>query len=479
MFYFSLGLVIAILILLIFMLIRGIFFKASFKEGEKKPLTDFDFDKSIERFQTLLKIPTVSYPNREGEDLAAFEKLRAEIKTLYPLVHKNMTRYEIGETGFLFRWKGKNEGAVSVFMAHYDVVPVVEGSWSMPAFDAIIKDGILYARGSLDTKGTFCGILEACEKLLSENFTPENDIYLSFSGDEETHGNSTPQLVNYFKENNIQIAFVLDEGGAVIEPLLPGMQGRMAVIGIGEKGQMDIEFSAESQGGHASGPPQHTPVGILSRAVTRCENNPMPAKFTPPFLQMMNTIGRYGTYPVRVALANIKLLKPILAGIAKKKGGEINALIRTTTAFTKMKGSDAFNVIPSKASVGANIRYLKENTKEEIIAHYKKVIGDDRVKISVIYDSGPCPVSKTDCKEYKKLSKVIRDVWQDTVITPYLMVACSDSRHYNQISDRVYRFSAMEMTKTERKKIHGVDEGIRLEEWKNTLDFFYRIISSY
>ena len=58
------------------------------------------------------------------------------------------------------------------------------------------------------------------------------------------------------------------------------------------------------------------------------------------------------------------------------------------------------------------------------------------------------------------------------------MVQCSDSRHYSRISDRVYRFSAMDLTSEERKTIHGNDEHIRLETIGRAVEFFYRVIKN-
>ena len=182
---------------------------------------------------------------------------------------------------------------------------------------------------------------------------------------------------------------------------------------------------------------------------------------------------------MRLVFANLKVFYPLFNMLTKKTGGELNAMLRTTTAVTKMSGSDAFNVIPPKASIGINIRYLAEDGRENIISHFKRVIKNEAVKIEVKYDEEPSRYSKIDCPEFELLSNAIRQTWEKTLVTPYLMMACSDSRHYSKISDKVYRFSAMHLTKEERGLIHGNDERIRLDEFKRTLAFFVRIMNKF
>ena len=48
-------------------------------------------------------------------------------------------------------------------------------------------------KGALDTKGTLCGIMEAAEHLIRQGFVPKNDIWFSFSGDEENYGRPARQ----------------------------------------------------------------------------------------------------------------------------------------------------------------------------------------------------------------------------------------------------------------------------------------------
>ena len=266
-------------------------------------------------------------------------------------------------------------------MAHYDVVPVNEAGWDVPAFEALLKDGRIWGRGTLDTKVTFNGIMFAAEHLIKEGYVPENDIYFAFSGNEETNGRGAVNIVDYFENNGIEPAFVIDEGGAVVQNVFPGVSAPCGLIGIAEKGMMDVSYTVRSGGGHASAPKPNAPVDLLSKACRKVVENPFKAHLTAPVAQMFDTLGRYSSFLYKVIFANIGVFLPVLDIICKKGGGELNALMRTTVAFTQMKGSDASNVIPPEASLISNIRLNPEDRMESGIEYLKKIIGDERVEV--------------------------------------------------------------------------------------------------
>lgn len=465
-----------VVVFLAVVLIRAAMFKP--KDSGKKEFEEVEFDRAaaVNALGELVKCRTVSYNDHSLEDDAEFEKLIGKLPELYPNVVKTCHMQRFDDRGLLFHWKGKGDGKPSVLMAHYDVVPVEEENWTHPAFDAEIVDGVMWGRGTLDTKVTFNGILSAAENVIKQGFTPENDIYFAFSGGEEVNGNGAKNIVKYFKDNGIELEMVVDEGGAVVEDVFPGVKQPCGLIGIAEKGMLNLEYSIASSGGHASAPAPHTPVGQLAIACTKVEAHPFKAHFTKPVLEMFDTLGRHSSFLYRMIFANLWCFGGVLDNMCKKSGGELNALMRTTVAFTQMNGSKAPNVIPPSVSMVSNLRLNPEDSVNGAVEYIRSVINDPAVKLTVGDHMEPSPISRTDCAGWERVSNAVAGTWKGCLVAPYLMVQCSDSRHYGEISDRVYRFSAMDLTAEERHTIHGNDEHIRLETIEHSVEFFIRVI---
>ena len=436
----------------------------------------FDRDAAVDALAQLVRCKTVSYNDHSLEDESEFQKLISLLPNLYPDVVETCEFRQLPDRALLLRWPGKSPGDPSVMMAHYDVVPVNEEAWDKPPFDAILEDGVLWGRGTLDTKVTFNGILSAANHLIARGFRPERDVYFAFSGGEEVNGLGAPNIVAWFREQGIRPALVVDEGGAVVENVFPGVKVPCGLIGIAEKGMMNAQFRARSQGGHASAPKPHTPVGVLSAACKRVEDHPFKAHIQGPAAQMFDTLGRYSTPLYRVIFANLWCFGWLLDLLAKKSGGEMNALLRTTVAFTQMQGSSARNVIPPEASMVANMRLNPSDSVASALDYLKKTVANDAVEITALESFEPSPVSETGCAAWDKVAASVAETWRGCVVAPYLMVQCSDSRHYGSISNHVYRFSAMDLTAEERATIHGNNERIRVETAAKAVEFYIRLL---
>ena len=440
-----------------------------------KPVS-FDQDAAITALQKLVQCKTVSDYDPANEDEAEFQKLIDLLPGLYPKVFATCEFQKLPNRALLLRWKGKSDKNPSVMMSHYDVVPVREDLWEKPPFDGIIEDGVLWGRGTLDTKATLNGALFAANTLMEQGFVPENDVYFAFSGGEEVNGLGAVNIVNYFAANGITPALVVDEGGAVVENVFPGVKVPCGMVGIGEKGMMNVRYTVHSGGGHASAPPVKTPITTLASACRKVVDNPFKMNINKPAALMFDTLARHSTFLYKLIFSNLWCFQPVLDLICKKSGGEMNALVRTTTAFTQAQGSKARNVIPAEASLVSNMRLNPSDSVAEAEAYLKKVVADSSVELEVLESCEPSPISETDCDSYYKVADAVAETWRGCVVTPYLMVQCSDSRHYRDISRHVYKFSAMDLTAEERKTIHGNNERIRLESIGKAVEFYIRLL---
>ena len=473
--YIILGLVALFLAVI---LLRAAAFKPKAQPEVSAEEVAFDADAAVSNLQQLVQCKTISYNDHSLEDEGEFRKLIDLLPKLYPHVFAACQYQELPDRALLLRWPGKKADAPAVMMSHYDVVPVDEAKWEKPPFDGVIEDGVLWGRGTLDTKITMASALFAANHLIEQGFVPENDVYFAFSGGEEVNGKGAVHIVDYFEEHGITPALVLDEGGAVVENVFPGVKVPSAMIGIAEKGMINAKYSVKSSGGHASAPPVKTPITTLAKACRSVIDHPFKMDITKPAAGMFDTLARRSTFLYKLIFANLWCFKPVLDLICKKSGGEMNALVRTTTAFTMMEGSNARNVIPTEAYMVSNMRLNPSDTVAGAAEYLKKVVNDPDVEITVLESNEPSRVSRVDCDGWERVASAVASTWQGCVVTPYLMVQCSDSRHYGRISDKVYRFSAMDLTKEERGTIHGNNERIRLSTVSKAAEFYIRLLKS-
>ena len=471
---------IAVLVLLILwlavILVRAAQFNPTAQPEISQEEVSFDQEAAVASLSRLVRYKTISYNDHALEDDRQFQGLIASLPELFPRVFEICSVRQLPDRALLLRWPGKRDTEPAVLMAHYDVVPVDEEKWDKPPFAAILEDGVLWGRGTLDTKVTMNAILSAANHLIAKGYVPENDIYFAFSGGEEINGKGAVNIVNYFQQHHIQPALVVDEGGAVVENVFPGVKEPCGLIGIAEKGMLNAQYRTKSAGGHASAPPVKTPIGTLSKVCQRILKHPFKMHITKPAAEMFDTLGRRSTFGYKIIFANLWCFSPVLNLICRVSGGEMNALVRTTVAFTQMEGSSARNVIPTEAKMVSNMRLNPQDTMESALNYLRRVAKDPTVEITALEGSEPSPISETDCPAWDKVAAAVEETWRGCVVSPYLMVQCSDSRHYRDLSNHVYRFSAMDLTAEERRTIHGNNERIRLDSIHRAVEFYVRLM---
>ena len=473
--YILLGLLGVVVLLLLVALFNTLMIKP---KDLDKPL-ELDLSKESDyalKFKEMIKIKTLSY-NEEENNSAAFIELKAKMKALFPQCFEKMEVKEFKGESIILKWSGKSSEKPIVLMSHIDVVPVVENQWDYPPFSGEIVDGEIFGRGTLDTKSTVFSFYQSCEELLVAGYQPEHDIYLASSTDEETSGFGASLTVEWLKENNVIPFLVVDEGGTVLSDALPTVEVPMAVVGILEKGYVDIKLTAKSHGGHSSTPPKNTPIARLAALVNDIENHfPLKTKMIPEVEEIFKTAAPYMKGINKYLFTNMWLFKGLLTKVLPKMSPFGRALLSTTIAFTMMKGSDAENVIPAEAYIIANLRthpIQDVNASFEVI---KNLAAKYDIEEEILFQRETSKTVDIKGDGYLYLESVIKKVFPDAIVSPYIMLGGTDCRYYSDVSESALRFSPIRMNNQELKKMHGNNESIKTSALVEAVYFYQEII---
>ena len=413
-----------------------------------------------------VRIPTISHGDPDRTQPDAFEAFIAWVASTYPEVNASMTLTRHGQFTMLYRWAGQNADLAPILLtAHYDVVPVIPGSeelWSYPPFAGRIVDGVIWGRGALDDKSAVIAQLEAATLLIKDGFRPARTIYFSFGHDEELGGfNGAAAVAEHLRTEGVQLAWSLDEGSFLFDGMFPGVDALLASVNVAEKGSLSLEIVATSAGGHSSMPPQRTAVGYLAEAITRLEANPVPGGLTGLSKEMFNTISRHMPFGPRIFFAN----EWLFGGLVEDQLSALtfgNAMLRTTTAATMLSASVKVNVLPIEAIATVNFRLHPRDSVEGVIEYVKSIVENERVQVrqSSGFSRLASEVSNWDSPGYAVIERAIREVYGDVVVTPGLMVAGSDSRHYGKVADNAFRFNPITVSPDDLTGFHGTNEKI-------------------
>ncbi|MBQ7548732.1 MAG: M20/M25/M40 family metallo-hydrolase, partial [Clostridia bacterium] len=441
--------------------------------GKREPAPD---EGAVERFRTILRQKTVWNRDPSKTDLTPFEGFAEVVKNTYPRVYAAAQVTTVNRYGLVFRFPGKQPALDPVIlMAHYDVVPAREDEWTYPPFGAEIHDGVVYARGAVDTKCIMCAVFEAVDRLLAEGFTTERDLYFISSNNEEIGGDTTPEMVKMFCDKGISPYMVLDEGGAVTDSLPLGVKTPFAMVGVSEKGVADLKVKIKNAGGHSSAPSKNDSCAQLVTVLNRISAHPHKAYLTPEIRKMLVSLAGHTGFLYRFIFANLNIFAPLVKRIMRS-APETNAMISTTAALTMLNGSEQINVIPSEASAGMSVRISTRDTVESAIGHIKKVCRDTGAEFETEYSFEPSPVSNTDCEQFALIADTVKAAYPDADIAPYVMSGGTDSKHFAKVCSNVYRFAGLEFSAEERASVHGKDEGLRVESFLRGIDFYTELI---
>lgn len=437
-------------------------------------------EQAIQHLQRAIQCKTVSYKDRDQIDFAVFERFIENLQADYPLVFSRAEFSRIGGHALLFKLKGQSEALAPVgMMGHYDVVPVKPDGWKHDPFGGVIEGEYLYGRGTLDMKGHLIALLEALESLLAEGTTFARDLYLMFGHNEET-GSNVPDsgavaIREHLKAQGIRFRMVCDEGGALIDGKPLGVDGVVALIGVGEKGYVDIELNALQAGGHSAMPPVVSAMQKVFEAAVKLESDKFPADFTPATESMFEALVPHMRQPLKFLFSYRNLFKPILIA-TMLKSPKTAATIRTTCVITQAQGSAAPNVLAQKAVAVLNSRIITGESVRSVQERVQRIVGTD-IQVTMHNGTEPTDISPSDGPEYAIIENAIRQHYPHfKAVAPFLMIAATDSRVYHGLAEGVYRLSPFEISEEDLQTVHADNERIKIANFFKGIAFFKTLL---
>jgi len=442
------------------------------------PEVAFDGPALARRLAGAIRIPTISHDDRDNFDAAAFLAFHAYLRENFPQVHSVAPPEVIAGYSLLYRIEGSRPDLKpALFMGHMDVVPIDDataGDWTHGPFSGDITEGVVWGRGAMDDKVTVLALLEAMERRLRDGEVPERSVYFAFGHDEEVGGKDGARAIAArLAGEGVEFEFVLDEGGVVTEGFFPGIEQPVAIIGIAEKGYVNLHLTVNAAGGHSSQPPAHTAAGILAQAITKVEDNPFPADLQGLY-RTFDYLGHHFPLANRVVLANSWLFGPLIR--QRLVSSPVSAAsIRTTTAVTMLEGSSKSNILPTRATAVVNFRILPGNTSTYVKERIEAVIDDERVEVTKSMVNEPSPVSSTDTFGFRLLQETIQASDENVLVAPYLVQGGTDAKHFVDLSDSVYRFIMVRGNRDTLRRMHGVNEQIRIDDYTSAVRFYHAL----
>ena len=469
-----LGLLVLFLLLFLIALCRTLLQKRRVSDYTPPAQDEEAAQPLAEKLSAMIRCETVSdAADKSREKFYAFHRCLAE---LFPLVHAHLEKTEI-DGNLLFYWKGERSDQPILLMSHQDVVPA-QGDWVHPPFSGEIEDGKVYGRGAADTKCSLMALFEAVEQLLASGYTtPPQDVYLASSCTEEWAGDGAPKIVKELQRRGVELFLVCDEGGAIITEPVGGIPGNFAMVGIFEKGKGDVLFTAHGQGGHASAPGKNTPVARVAAFVSATERrSPFKKKLLPPVRAMFSRLAPYASFPLRLILSNLWLFRPLLLWLLPRVSAQGAAMLRTTIAFTTLSGSKAYNVLPTEASVGANMRFIPHQGQAQSLALIRKNAEKYGLTTAVLHANNYTEPVELSGQGWQIFEEVVKKTFPGICVSPYVMTGATDAQCYQPICKNCMRFAPVIYGPEQMQGMHGLNECIEANCLPGAVRFYQNLI---
>jgi acetylornithine deacetylase/succinyl-diaminopimelate desuccinylase-like protein len=366
-----------------------------------------------------------------------------------------------------------------MLLAHEDTVGVDPAKWSVDPFGAVIREGYLYGRGSIDDKGMLAANLATIVALKRSGARLARDIIFLASADEEGHGTASIKVVVEKYWDKIACGYALNEGGRVVLK-----DGKVEYVGIqaSEKVSYNVIVTATGPSGHGSMPRPDNAVLHLAAAIAKIGAYQVPAE--------PNTITRrYFEQLAKIEDNDIAKWMRALeqserADLAVKHLSEEspmwNSMLRDSITPTMINAGFRNNVIPSQATANLNVRMLPGHSIDALIGQLEKAVNDPQIKLKLAPNPGEnAPPSDITSALYKTIERIAPQEFSGAVALPFLSTGATDSASLRLHKVQAYGLSPFPLTEADDSRMHGDDERIPVDSFRKGVMFLYHVVSDF
>lgn len=470
----------------------------------------------IDKLSGIIQIPSESYddlgPIGQDPRWDVFYDIEKYIKATYPNILANAKLDNVNTHGLILTWQGSMPQEKPILMlAHQDVVPVLPDTvsdWTHPPYQGHFDGEFIWGRGATDDKGYLISILESMDILMKSGFKPKRSVILAFGCDEEISSENCGRPISEFlfdRYGQDGLYLVIDEGSVSLQR---EFNTSFAMVSVAEKGYLDIGINVTSTGGHASNPPDHNVIGIMSEIVSAIESNPFTGKVTRqnPMFNFLQCAAVHASdhFPDAAKQRLGKVAKGSKSSELQlaKDMDDLRYYFRTSQSVAKVNGGVKINAIPELVTTMINLRLAVESSVSQVQAHYETLVAPIAKKHNMLlegfsskYDSlsrrkvslfavdplEPAPVSPIDAEPFQILSGTIRNTLKplegddELIVTPYLMSANTDTKFFWKLTKNIFRFTPLNFQHG-FNRAHTTDEYIKAAEFVREPYFFASLV---
>lgn len=435
----------------------------------------------IEKYSSILKqmVDCKTVFTNDFANQAEYERFYEVLARAFPNLHAKAKRLTFGSGCFVYVLEGKDAKKNVMLMSHHDVVDGDE-AWTTNPFEAVVRNGSLWGRGTIDTKTPLFAELMACEELLAEGYEFSGiNLYIGSSNNEETCGDGMMLATKYFRENGIRFDVVLDEGGAITTGMIPGVKNKSAMVAVHEKSRhvykCTTKLAAKGHGG--LNPNNDNALVRMSNFIAEVSRSKIyKGSFSPEVKATFTEHAPYMSFPLKVLFGNFDifgpLIKKIMLGIP-----QTSAMLSTGISFTTMFAGKK-EEMQVKAKVAEATMFLRCVREEDLLKGLEKI-----KKIGTRYGveieemlRDYCEPTDFTIEPYKVLESVLNEHFPDVIVAPFLLTAGTDARHFTGIADSILRFAPIDLDKEQYASIHSANEHIKLKNVGECVCFYKEFV---